>query len=103
MKFYFPDSQDQIDPNFDFISESHLTHRIRQRDDFYVHEALGKPPFDGILLSLAIVSGAANTSQYSQATRNRLQREGIRNFFRIQDLKPRVATLGDCGAFTIQN
>ena len=99
MNFYFPDSQDQIDPNFDFVSESHLVHRIRQRDDLYVHEALGTPPFDGILLSLSIVSGVAKNAKYSQASRNRLRREGIRNFFRIQNLTPRVATLGDCGAF----
>ncbi len=100
MKFYFPDSQDQIDPNFNFVSETHLVHRIRQRDDFYVHEALGDPPFDGILLSLGIITGVSNTSKYSQATRNRLHREGIRNFFRIENMTPRVSTLGDCGAFS---
>ena len=40
MKFFFPDSQDQIDPGFDFITEEKGAFRVRQRDDLYAHEAL---------------------------------------------------------------
>ena len=47
MKFYFPDSQDQVDPTFDFVTEERSIFRVRQRDDRYAHEALQKPPFDG--------------------------------------------------------
>jgi hypothetical protein len=99
MKYFFPDSQDQVDPNFDFISESHLIHRIRQRDDHYAHEALGNPPFDGILLSLAIIDGVSNSGHYNSSARIRLRREGINNFFRINQGGPTISTLGDCGAF----
>jgi len=99
LKFYFPDNQDQIDPNYNFVTETHLVHRIRQRDDLYVHEALAKPPFDGILLSLAVAKGISR-ARYTQAARIRLERDGIRNFFRIHDLRPRIETLGDCGAFS---
>lgn len=99
MKFFFPDNQDQIDPNFNFVTETHFVHRIRQRDDLYIHEVFAKPPFDGILLSLS-VAGGESQARYTQAARIRLEREGIRNFFRIQDLRPRIETLGDCGAFS---
>lgn len=99
MKYFFPDSQDQVDPNFDFISESHSIHRIRQRDDHYAHEALGSPPFDGILLSLAIIDGVSNSGHYNSSARIRLRREGINNFFRINQGGPTISTLGDCGAF----
>jgi hypothetical protein len=37
MKFFFPDSQDQVDPRFDFESEEHSPFRVRQRDDRYAH------------------------------------------------------------------
>ena len=47
MKFFFPDSQDQIDPSFDFTTEQRSIYRVRQRDDRYAHEALQAAPFDG--------------------------------------------------------
>ncbi len=102
MKFFFPDSQDQVAPGFDFVSEEHSPHRIRQRDDLYAHEVLSYPPFDGILVSKAIVDGTPNAAgKYTLAQRNRLYREGVRRFFRLDSVAgPRLATLGDCGAFS---
>ena len=47
MRFYFPDSQDQIDPSFDFETEERSPFRIRQRDDLYAHEVLDPAPYDG--------------------------------------------------------
>ncbi len=102
MRFYFPDSQDQIDPSFDFITEERSIYRVRQRDDHYAHEALRTPPFDGLLVSKAIVDGLPGvTGKYTVAQRQRLYRVGIREFFRLdQEAGPRIDTLGDCGAFT---
>jgi hypothetical protein len=102
MKFYFPDSQDQVDPSFDFLTEERSIYRVRQRDDHYAHEALHTPPFDGLLVSKAIVDGLPGAAgKYTVAQRQRLYRVGIRNFFRLdQPNSPRIDTLGDCGAFT---
>jgi hypothetical protein len=102
MKFYFPDSQDQVDPSFDFVTEERSIFRIRQRDDKYAHEALQKPPFDGILVSKTIVDGLPGaTGKYTVAQRQRLYRVGIREFFRLDRADgPRLSTIGDCGAFT---
>jgi hypothetical protein len=102
MRFFFPDSQDQVAPGFDFLSEEHSPHRIRQRDDLYAHEVLSHPPFDGILVSKAIVDGKPNAAgKYTLAQRNRLYREGVRRFFRLNATAgPRLATMGDCGAFS---
>ena len=38
MKFFFPDSQDLVDPSFDFRTERRSDDRLRHRDDLYVHE-----------------------------------------------------------------
>ena len=89
-------------PGFDFVSEEHAPHRIRQRDDLYAHEVLSQAPFDGILVSKAIVDGKPNAAgKYTLAQRNRLYREGVRQFFRLDATAgPRLATMGDCGAFS---
>ncbi len=102
MQFFFPDSQDQIDPSFDFVTEERSIYRVRQRDDRYAHEALRTPPFDGFLVSKTIVDGLPGAAgKYTIAQRNRLYRVGIREFFRLDAQPgPRLATMGDCGAFS---
>jgi len=97
--FYFPDSQDQIDPAFDFKTEERLPHRVRQRDDLYAHEVHDQPPYTGMLVSKGIVDGlrGVGAGRYTAAQRHRLYRLGVRDFFR---LPPHLRTLGDCGAFS---
>jgi len=99
MKFFFPDSQDQIDPTFDFVREESSPYRVRQRDDRYAHEALGHAPSDGILLSKAIVDGIGSAGRYTAAHRNRLYREGMAKFFRLDAADRPLEAMGDCGAF----
>src|SRR3954462_15352068 len=102
MRFYFPDSQDQIDPSFDFETEERSPFRIRQRDDLYAHEVLDPVPYAGMLVSKAIVDGIPGAAgKYSAQQRQRLYRVGIREFFRLIDAPgPRLSTIGDCGAFS---
>lgn len=102
MKFFFPDSQDQVDPFFDMVTEEHPVHRIRQRDDVYAHEILKARPFDGLLLTKPIIDGHAGGagSHYTSGARQRLYREGVREFFRLEGEHSDVLTMGDCGAFT---
>ena len=101
MKFYFPDSQDQIDPSFDFQSEQRSIHRVRQRDDRYAHEVQTPPPYSGLLISKPIVDGLPGSSgKYTIAQRNRLYREGARKFFRLDQTSVGLDIMGDCGAFT---
>lgn len=102
MKFFFPDSQDQIDPGFDLLTEERSPLRVRQRDDLYLHEALGAHVIDGLLVSKAIVDGLPGAAgKYTLAQRHRLYRAGVRRFFRLDAAPgPRVETIGDCGAFS---
>lgn len=101
MKFYFPDSQDQVSPTYDFIHDEYSPLRVRQRDDRYAHEVLTQPAYNGVLVSKAIVDGTIQgVGKYSMPQRQRLYRLGVRGFFRLPD---DVVTLGDCGAFTYVN
>jgi hypothetical protein len=100
VKFFFPDSQDLVDPSFDFRRETRSETRVRQRDDQYPHEIFAAPPYDGMLVSKAIVEGTGSDAgcRYTLAQRHRLLREGVRSFFRLGSLP--LETMGDCGAFT---
>ncbi|WP_327023009.1 tRNA-guanine transglycosylase DpdA [Micromonospora sp. NBC_01739] len=102
MRFFFPDSQDQVDPGFDFVTEERDPFRVRQRDDLYAHEVLTQAPFDGLLVSKAIVDGKAGggTGKYTAAQRHRLYREGARRFFRLDRGHTPLKIMGDCGAFS---
>ncbi|RKG75854.1 hypothetical protein D7W79_19315 [Corallococcus exercitus] len=101
MKFFFPDSQDLIDPSFDFERERRSTTRKRQRDDLYAHEVFTATPFDGFLVSKGIVDGyGALGSRYTLAQRHRLLRLGAPEFFRLDRAPRQLSIMGDCGAFT---
>jgi hypothetical protein len=105
VKFFFPDSQDFVDPSFDFLTERRRADRNRSRDDRYAHEVFREPPFDGLLVSKAIVDGvdaSGKSAKYSLAQRHRLLRNGVRDYFRLDDYEGsrRLMTMGDCGAFS---
>lgn len=101
VKFYFPDSQDQVDPSFDFRSEERSPYRVRQRDDKYAHEVLCPAPYDGLLVSKPIVDGLPGApAKYTEAQRHRLYRVGVQRFFRLQQQGKTLEIMGDCGAFT---
>lgn len=103
MKFFFPDSMDLVDPSFDFHAETRSPDRVRQRDDLYAHEVFSVPPYDGLLVSKAIVDGIdAKSGKYTIAQRERLLRSGVRAFLRLDDRDSTkdLEVLGDCGAFS---
>jgi hypothetical protein len=102
MEFFFPDSQDQVYPYFDFDAEQLPKHRVRQRDDHYAHEILASVPYDGILVSKAMVDGTSRgAGKYSMAQSQRFYRLQVEQFFRLGERngKP-LLSMGDCGAFT---
>src|SRR5947209_4331293 len=102
MKFFFADSLDVVDPSFDFTTERRNPNRVRQRNDLYPHEVFAEAPYDGILVSKAIVDGLgrAVSGKYSLAQRHRLMRVGVREFFRLDERErdEPLLTMGDCGA-----
>jgi len=101
MRYYFPDSQDQVNPDFNFATEQSPEFRVRQRDDRYAHEVLSAPAYAGILVSKPIVDGWSNAAgKYTLAQRHRLYRLGVRGFFRLDQPGWSITSMGDCGAFT---
>jgi len=104
MRFIFADSIDTIDPLYDFVADRNGLGRLVHRDDQYPHEFLEKAPYDGILISRAIVGDAAFPGKYSEAQMMRFRREGARKFLRYPLAKfPDSMLVGDCGAFNYRN
>jgi hypothetical protein len=101
MKYFLPDSQDLVDPSFDFETEDRSRTRIRQRDDVYAHELFPDRVSDGLLVSKGLVDGfGQGGGRYSIAQRHRLLRVGAPEFFRLANAGARpLSLMGDCGAF----
>jgi hypothetical protein len=98
MQFFFPDSQDLVDPSFDFQTEKRSDTRVRQRDDLYAHEVFKKIPYDGMLVSKAIVEGTGqSTGRYTLGQQRRFSVSGVKEFLRVPET---MKVMGDCGAFT---
>jgi hypothetical protein len=105
MKFFFPDSHDLVDPNFDFRSERRTYAGSRQQAQRYAHEVLNLPPYDGMLVSKAVIDGQGKNLRYSFTQVQRLKRLGVREFLRLDQthFAKRIETMGDCGSFTYVN
>ncbi len=102
MKFFFPDSHDLVDPSFDFATERRIFNGSRQLAQQYAHEVFDAPPYDGMLVSKAVIDGYSKNLRYSFSQVQRLKRLGIREFLRLDTARfpERIATMGDCGSFT---
>ncbi len=101
MKFIFADSLDYVDPGYDFENDRHASGRKPYWNDHYPHEVLGYAPYDGVLVSRAIVGDHRITGKYSESQAMRFRRVGARKFLRLEGpgLDDKLL-FGDCGAFS---
>lgn len=104
MKFLYSDTQDYVDPLFDFLADSSPSQRERYWQDQYAHELMNVPPYDGLLVAMSAVRQAKGVSaskvRYSTAEEQRLLRDGARRFLRFDSPSHRdLMLMGDCGAF----
>jgi hypothetical protein len=104
MKFIFADSLDYVDPNFDFLGDRSSADRQPQWDDVYPHEILGYAPYDGVLVSRAIVGSHHLKGKYTPGQARRFEAMGARKFLRLdQPGLEHLPIFGDCGAFAYAN
>jgi len=104
MKFLYADTQDYVDPKYDFINDRNSPGRERYWDDMYPHELMNPAPYDGLLVAMSAVrqvEGVASSKvRYSTKEEQRLLRDGVRKFLRFDDPKFKdMMLMGDCGAF----
>ncbi len=104
MKFLYSDTQDYVDPHYDFLKDTSPPSRERYWDDQYAHEIMAKAPYDGLLVAMSAIRQAegvaASKVRYSTAEEQRLLREGARKFLRFDGPEHQdLMLMGDCGAF----
>lgn len=102
MIYFLPDSQDLVDPSFDFEREDRADGRMRHRDDVYAHQVFAQRAYDGMLISKGIVEGfGKNSGRYTLSQRMRFLRQGAKAFCRTGSCPwGSMPIMGDCGAFT---
>lgn len=106
MKFFFPDSHDLVDPTFDFATERRVAKGSRHAAHRYAHECLSKIPYDGMLISKAIVDGRNKSLRYTFGQIQRLKRRGAKEFLRLDRLTrdgKAIEVMGDCGSFSFRD
>jgi hypothetical protein len=94
LRYFLPDWDDRVDPNFDFEFELSTVGRDPWKDDLYAHEFFGEDPcYDGILVSRAAL-------ERNRAKRDQVNRFGLRRYLRLPKY---LELIGDCGAFDYVN
>ena len=94
MRFFIPEWDDRVDPDFNFQIDAHsATHNANPvNNDAYMWDIFGidQVPFDGVLVSIATLQGT--TTKYKQ-----IREKGIHTFLGLPKTFPLMA---DCGAFS---
>jgi hypothetical protein len=104
MKFLYSDTQDYVDPKYDFENDRNAPNRQRYWNDVYAHELMSPVPYDGLLVAMSAVQPAPGVAsskvRYSTAERQRMLRQGVREFLRLGGPRYEDAmVMGDCGSF----
>src|SRR5437868_15353838 len=86
MKFLYSDTQDYVDPGYDFLNDRSSPRRERYWSDVYAHELMQPVPSDGLLVAMSAVRQAAGVAsskvRYSTRAEPRMLRDGVRTFLR---------------------
>lgn len=100
MKFIFADCLDYVDPNYNFEEDASPPERRPYWDDQFPHEIMGTAPYDGILVSRAIVGDHLFKGKYTESQAMRFRRVGAREFLRFNRPEDKNKwVFGDSGAF----
>jgi len=89
LRYFIPEWDDLVDPDYDFLTETHAGGTMNWFNEVYAHQMYPEPNYDGILLSRAVAEKGISKSQ-------RINALGVHRMLRV----PReFQIMGDCGAF----
>jgi hypothetical protein len=89
LTYFIPDWDDQVDPDFDFATETHSGGTGEWSNQVYAHQMFKDPNYDGILISKIV-------AEQSKKKAERINRLGVHRHLRVPRDFP---VMGDCGAF----
>lgn len=106
LKYFLPDWEDRLDPNFNFItdefSEGHK--KDLYNNGAYAHNLFKEVPYDGILFSLAVFQNkiSLNNNDNNKEIYKIRNHTDIKNYLKIPKNSD-LEVMGDCGAFGYVN
>ena len=89
MKYFIPEWDDRVDPDYDFLTDTATEGRDPYSHDVYAHEIYPTPNYDGVLISKIII-------EQNKTKKARIEEMGVHKFIRFDNGRP---IMGDCGAF----
>lgn len=100
MKYFLPDWEDRLDPEFDFANDDFSpAHRKNPyKHDVYAHQIFSEPPYNGILVSLSVFQSKISLTNGANDTYRIRDASSIRSYLKIPP-RSQIEVMGDCGAF----
>jgi queuine/archaeosine tRNA-ribosyltransferase len=89
LRYFIPEWDDLVDPDYDFLNDTHSGGSGDWSNQVYAHQLYPEPNYDGILMSRAI-------AEKSRKKKERINALGVHRFLRVPREFP---IMGDCGAF----
>ncbi|MEM3101677.1 MAG: tRNA-guanine transglycosylase DpdA [Candidatus Nitrosotenuis sp.] len=103
MEYFLPDWEDRLDPNYNFETDTFSRDRsAAYATDVYAHQIFKKPPYDGILISLAVFKDKINLMSDGNGGKQIRNFKSIKDYLRIER-SSELKVMGDCGAFSYIN
>jgi hypothetical protein len=100
LKYFLPDWEDRLDPDFDFINDEYSEEHKKKpyEHDVYAHHLFENLPYDGLLLSLSVFQSKISLNNSSDGTYRIRGYANIKDYLKIPK-KSSLKVIGDCGAF----
>ena len=89
LNYFIPEWDDLVDPNYDFLTDTHSGGTGCWENEVYAHEMYPTPNYDGLLMSRAV-------AEKSKSKKKRINEMGVHKMLRVSKNFP---VMGDCGAF----
>lgn len=96
LKFFIPDWDDLVDPDYDFVRDQRSKRQGGYSTEQFAHQIYraSGPNYDGLLVSRAVLEASPRKGRLFEAFRGR---GGVHGYLRIPVSMP---VMGDCGAFS---
>ncbi len=89
LRYFIPEWDDLVDPDYDFLNDTHSGGRSNWANEVYAHQMYPEPSYDGLLMSRAV-------AEKSRGKKERINEMGVHRMLRVPRDFP---IMGDCGAF----
>lgn len=89
LRYFIPEWDDLVDPDYDFLTDTHSGGRSNWANEVYAHQMYPEPNYDGLLMSRAV-------AEKSKGKKERINEMGVHRMLRVPREFP---IMGDCGAF----